>query len=91
MKKLRQAADERGITFELLSRNDVQRFYDARYLETKHAIASWLADQFAVLRPMLPPRRRLWDPENYHSAVFDAVATKVAFDSSARGKGSMPQ
>jgi hypothetical protein len=82
MKKLRQAAEDQGITFELLSRNHIQRFYDERFLETKHAIASWLAAQFSVLQPILPPRRRPWEAENYQSAVFDAVATKVAFDSS---------
>ena len=90
IKKLRQAAEERGIPFELLRRNDIQRFYDERYLETKHAIASWLADHFSVLKPMLPPRRRLWTPENYQSAMFDAVATKVAFYSFL-GNRSMPQ
>lgn len=84
MKKLREAGEAQGITFELLGRDDIQRFYDERYLETKHAIASWLANRFTALQPLLPPRRRLWDAENYQSAVFDAIATKVAFDGSIR-------
>ena len=42
-------------------------------------IATALADRFAELRPVLPPKRKFYESEDYRTSIFDAAALGVAY------------
>jgi len=41
--------------------------------------ATALAERFAELRPVLPPKRKPWESEDYRMSIFDAAALGVAY------------
>jgi hypothetical protein len=45
----------------------------------KYTIASALAKQFPELAAKLPPKRKIWQSEDYRMSIFDAVALGVAY------------
>jgi len=48
---------------------------------TKYAMASMLVRQFPFLAAMLPPKRRIWESEDYRMHIFAAVALALATSS----------
>jgi MinD-like ATPase involved in chromosome partitioning or flagellar assembly len=49
------------------------------HTSSKHEIASALAERFLELAPKLPPKRKLWQSEDYRMSIFDAAALGVAY------------
>jgi hypothetical protein len=45
---------------------------------TKYAIASMLLEHFPFLASVLPPKRRIWESEDYRMSMFAAVAVALA-------------
>jgi hypothetical protein len=63
---------------------EVRRFFSAHGCRTKHQIGSLIATWFEELSFKLPPARKPWQPEAHAAAVFDAVATGIAYFSRER-------
>lgn len=76
----------RSVPFAVLTRRDVRDVFARQGCHTKHDIATVIADNFSQLKPKLPRRRKAWDPERQIMAVFDAMATAMAFNT-----GSLPE
>src|SRR5439155_18318798 len=47
--------------------------------ENKHQTASRITEQFPELLAILPPKRRIWQSEDYRMSIFDAVAAGIAY------------
>ena len=80
---LRRIGDDlkrRSVRFAVLARRDVRKFFVEQGCRNKHDIAVAVADRYSQLKPRIPRFRRAWDPESGITAVFDAVATAVAFE-----------
>jgi hypothetical protein len=80
---LRRIGDDlkhRSMRFVVLARRDVRKFFVEQGCRNKHDIAAAVANRFSQLKPRIPRFRRAWDPESGITAVFDAVATAVAFE-----------
>jgi hypothetical protein len=45
---------------------------------TNYAIASTLLEHFPFLAFALPPKRRIWESEDYRMGIFAAVALALA-------------
>jgi hypothetical protein len=75
----------RAIPLAILRRRDVARFFAEDGSRAKHDIAVLIADLFDVLKSRLPPPRKPWNHEAHHVAMFDAVATAIAW-----GSGVLP-
>jgi hypothetical protein len=45
----------------------------------KYEVASALAKQFPALASRLPPKRKIWQSEDYRMGIFDAAALGVAY------------
>jgi hypothetical protein len=45
---------------------------------TKHAMASTLLEHFPFLASVPPPKRRIWESEDYRMSIFAAVALALA-------------
>ncbi len=80
---LRQA-EKRRIPVRLLSQRTVKNAF-ADHGRNKYTIASALAERFPELASRLPPKRKIWQSEDYRMSIFDAAALGVAYF--ARGVG----
>jgi hypothetical protein len=67
------------IPLALLNRRFVFDYFAGNGCHNKYEIATFLAARFPRLKLRLPRPRKPWEPERYVLAVFDAVATAVAF------------
>jgi hypothetical protein len=76
---IRIAARVRSVKFHRFSEKKIRRFFSRQGCETKHQIASALAERFGSLSWKLPPKRKPWQSQHYNSVIFDAAATGVAF------------
>lgn len=68
-------ATERKIRVRRFSRKQVQAAFDGA--QSKHAIATIIAERFPELAPILPPPRRFFESEAHAMAFFDAAALAV--------------
>ena len=71
-------ADLRRIPVRLLPRSVVGNAF-AGDDRNKYTIASALAQRFPELAAKLPPKRKIWQSEDYRMSVFDAAAVGVAY------------
>lgn len=63
------------VKLKLYSQERIRRAFFAGGIGTKHELAALIANRFPQeLGPLLPPKRKLWDSENYRMAFFEAVA-----------------
>jgi hypothetical protein len=76
---IRHKASLRGIRTCVLKRRAASSFFGGEERVTKHEIATALAERFAELRPLLPPKRKLWESEDYRMSIFDSAALGVAY------------
>lgn len=53
--------------------------FDPSVKPTKHAIMVRIGRLFPELEPVVPAPRRPWDPQDYWTPMFDAVARAVAW------------
>ena len=79
IKTIRKEARRRSISVNVLSAAVVKKFFARSGLQTKYEIASTLAEWFEELAWNLPNRKKAWQSERFSMAIFDAVATGVAF------------
>jgi len=63
---------------KLIARAAVSGTFGERRPITKYEIASLLAKCFPVLHWELPPKRKIWDSEDYRMSIFDAAALAVS-------------
>jgi len=76
---VRHKASLRGIRTRVFKRGAASNPFGGEERLTKHKIATVLADRFAELRPVLPPKRKPWESEDYRTSIFDAAALGVAY------------
>lgn len=77
---IRREARRCGVKFRLLRTKARKRFFVQLGYNTKYQVAQLIAELFEELSWMVPPKRKPWHSESYHTVVFDAVATGlVAF------------
>jgi hypothetical protein len=73
----RQARSQR-IPVRFISRGDVNRAF-VGFESNKYEVALALSKQFPALAPRLPPKRKIWQSEDYRMGIFDAAAVGVAY------------
>ena len=76
---VRHKASLRGIRTRVFRRRAASKLFGREGRLTKHKIATALAERFAELRPILPPKRKPWESEDYRMSIFDAAALGVAY------------
>ena len=76
---VRHKAGLRGIRTRVFDRRAPSKLFGGEERLTKYKIATALADRFAELRPVLPPKRKPWESEDYRMSMFDAATLGVAY------------
>jgi hypothetical protein len=75
---IERQALSRKIAVTFMSRTDVNRAF-VGFDSNKYEVASALAKQFPALASRLPPKRKIWQSEDYRMGIFDAAAVGVAY------------
>lgn len=75
---IRKQAKVQRIPIRLLSAKAIDEAFSGNN-ENKHQIAAALAMQFPDLLPVLPPKRKPWQSEDYRMSIFDAAALATAY------------
>ena len=76
---IRHKASLRGIRTRVFKRRAASKLFGGEERLTKYKIATALAERFAELRPVLPPKRKPWQSEDYRMSIFDAAGLGVAY------------
>jgi len=76
---VRHKASLRGIRTRVFPRRAASKLFGAEERLTKYKVATVLAERFAELRPVLPPKRKPWESEDYRMSIFDAAALGLAY------------
>ncbi|PYU94225.1 MAG: hypothetical protein DMG25_07270 [Acidobacteria bacterium] len=63
----------------MFKRGAASKLFGGEERLTKHQIATSLAERFAELRPILTPKRKPWESEDYRMSMFDAATLGVAY------------
>lgn len=71
-------AREMGIEVEVIRYSDVQDCFSHVGARTRHEIAEAIVRHTPVLSDYLPSKRRAWERENFHMAIFSAAALVIA-------------
>jgi len=75
---IRREARRCGVKFRLLRTKARKRFFVRLGYNTKHQVAQLIANLFEELSWTVPPKRKPWNSESYHTVIFDAAATGLA-------------
>jgi hypothetical protein len=75
---IRREARKHRIAVKFVTLRAVKQVFIG-HTSNKHEIASALAKRFPELAPKLPPKRKLWQSEDYRMSIFDAAALGVAY------------
>jgi hypothetical protein len=75
---IERQARNRRVPVRFISRRDVNRAF-VGFESNKYEVASALARQFPELASSLPPKRKIWQSEDYRMGIFDAAAVGVAY------------
>jgi hypothetical protein len=75
---IERQARNRSIPVRFVSRRDVDKAF-VGFERNKYEVASVLAKQFPTLASRLPPKRKIWQSEDYRMGIFDAAALGVAY------------
>jgi hypothetical protein len=76
---VRHKAGLRGIRTRVFKRRAASKPFGGEERMTKHKIATALAERFAELRPVLPPKGKFYESEDYRTSIFDAAALGMAY------------
>ncbi len=77
---IRREANRCGVKLRLLKTKPREHFFVQLRCGTKHQVAQLMAALFEELSWRVPPKRKPWHSESYHTVIFDAAATGlVAF------------
>jgi Holliday junction resolvasome RuvABC endonuclease subunit len=79
LKEVRLHAGRRHLSVQSFTRKRVQGAFRDANATTKHQIATAVTDRFPILRLQLPPARKLWMPEDYRMAIFDAASLAFTY------------
>ena len=71
-------AKEKRVACRKVSRQGVRRAYSGSGAQTKHQIASVIADRFPELRSRLPRPRKCYESADDRMAIFDAASFALA-------------
>jgi hypothetical protein len=71
---IEKLADRVGVTVFAYPRQTVFSVFKSYHPKTKHDIALVLADMLPQLKRRLPPKRKIWLPQDSRQALFDAAA-----------------
>jgi len=80
LRGIRDELERRSVPLAVIARRDIREFFARRGCRNKMEVAALIADRFRPLKPRVPRSRKPWDPERNIVAVFDAIATAIAFD-----------
>lgn len=72
-------AEKQGITVRSFSPKQVRETFAETGASNKDDVAALVAQRYPELIPRLPPRRRIWDPEDYRMGIFDAAAFALTY------------
>ncbi|MBZ5565864.1 MAG: hypothetical protein LAP13_26025 [Acidobacteriia bacterium] len=87
---VQREAAKRRVPVRWVTRRMVKRIFDG-HERNKDEIAFVLGQRFPELAPKVPPRRKIWQSEDYRMSIFDAAALGVAyFDRLARRVSPVP-
>jgi hypothetical protein len=86
---IERKARSRRIPVRFISRGDVNRAF-VGFESNKYEVASALAKQFPALASRLPPKRKIWQSEDYRMGIFDAAAVGVAYFTQRKPTRSKP-
>ena len=75
---IHREAAKRGASVRWVTRRMVKRAF-AGHDRNKDEIASVLGERFPELTPKVPPKRKIWQSEDYRMSIFDAAALGVAY------------
>jgi hypothetical protein len=75
---IRTRAKRHKVTVRVLSPKLLDRTFTG-HNANKYQIATSVAEKFPELLPMLPPKRRPWQSEDYRMSIFDAGAVGIAY------------
>lgn len=70
---------QRDTAIRIVSTRTVRHFFARHGCTRKYEIATTLAKRFPDLHWKLPPKRKLWQSEDYRMSIFDAAAVGVAY------------
>jgi|SRR6185437_2455471 len=77
---VREEMRRQQVDMENVGTKEVSYFFLSRHqCQTKHQIATKIADWFVELSSKLPAERKKWQSEPYAIAVFDAAATAITY------------
>jgi len=76
---IRHKASIVGIKPRVFSRRVVRNPFGGEERLTRYRIATALAERFSELAPILPPKRKCYQSEDYRMSIFDAAALGVAY------------
>ena len=82
VRAIAKEAVKRGITVHAVSDEQVRRTFErvgGKPVKNKQAINRIVIEWFPELRPLLPKKRKLWEPERYATPLFAAVAMYCAW------------
>ena len=79
LRSIRREASSRLIPVCLMKKTEVGEVFRLVHAESKHEIASMLAQMFPELLCKLPPERKIWESEHPIMTMFDAVALGFAY------------
>lgn len=71
-------AREQGMEVEVIRYGDVKECFSHVGAQTRHEIAEAIVRHTPMLEDYLPSKRRAWERENFHMAIFSAAALVVA-------------
>jgi 23S rRNA G2069 N7-methylase RlmK/C1962 C5-methylase RlmI len=71
---IEKLADRLGVTVNAYTKQLVFSVFKSYQPKTKHDIAIVLADMLPQLKRRLPPKRKIWLPQDSRQALFDAAA-----------------
>ena len=78
-RSIRRAVEWRGISVRCFGRPDIRRCFAAFGARNKHEIARRIAEWMPEFRRTVPPKRKIWMPQDPRMGVFDAVALVMTY------------
>lgn len=76
---IRKEAGSDGIPVRLIRCQGVKKVFGNQCRMTKHQMATLLAELLPDLAWKLPPKRKLWESEDYRMSIFNAAALGVVY------------
>lgn len=73
------AKEGKRVLVQLVTKREICAIGRLPLTGTKHGRATFLAQRFPELEPLLPPFRKPWMPEDDRMAIFDALSFAVAY------------